>query len=135
MLEQLIKDFEIARNNCETVLYNGKPCPYSDVCIVEKTDATTFNDVCNGKAKYICAETTDCKRDYQFNSWNEKFGEKVKLMIDGRMTQRELAEKIGVTEVTLSRYITGKRTPKGPLIVKIAKALDVPVEDLIDFED
>ena len=33
MLEQLIKDFEIARNNCETVLYNGKPCPYSDVCI------------------------------------------------------------------------------------------------------
>ena len=135
MLEQLIKDFEIARNNCETVLYNGKPCPYSDVCIVEKIDATTLNDVCNSKAKYICAETIDCKRDYQFNSWNEKFVERVKLMIDGRMTQRELANKIGITEVTLSRYITGKRIPKAPLIVKMAKALDVPVEYLINFED
>ena len=57
------------------------------------------------------------------------------LLNKSGMTQRELAEKIGVTEVTLSRYITGKRTPKGPLIVKIAKALDVPVEHLIDFED
>ena len=67
--------------------------------------------------------------------WSKKFENKIKHCLTGKMTQRELADKIGISEVTLSRYITGKRMPKAPLIVKIAKALDVPVEHLIDFED
>ena len=31
------------------------------------------------------------------------------------ITQRELAERIGITEVSMSRYIRGDRTPKGPV--------------------
>lgn len=47
------------------------------------------------------------------------------------MTQRELAEKIGTTEVSVSRYVTGQRVPSGPLLFKIARALGCTVEDLM----
>ena len=47
------------------------------------------------------------------------------------MTQRELAEKIGTTEVSVSRYVTGKRVPSGPLLFKMARALGCTVEDLM----
>lgn len=43
-------------------------------------------------------------------------------------TQKELAEKIGVTEVTLSRASNGNTSL--PLLEKIASALGVSVSDL-----
>lgn len=50
------------------------------------------------------------------------------------MTQRALAEKIGVTEVTVSRYISGGRIPKGPLLVKMADVLKTTPEELCGEE-
>lgn len=48
------------------------------------------------------------------------------------MTQRELAEAIGATEVTVSRYLTGKRMPHAINLMKIAKALDVSIDYLME---
>lgn len=48
------------------------------------------------------------------------------------MKQSELAELIGTTEATLSRYENDKRVPKGETVFKIAKALNVSVEFLLD---
>lgn len=42
------------------------------------------------------------------------------------MKQIDLAKKLGMTEVTISRYINGTRTPKATTLKKIADALDVP---------
>lgn len=50
------------------------------------------------------------------------------------ITQRQLAEAIGATEVSVSRYISGDRIPKAPTCIKIAKVLDCSVEDLYSFE-
>ena len=36
------------------------------------------------------------------------------------LTQRELAAKVGVTEVSMSRYIKGERSPRGPILANIA---------------
>lgn len=47
------------------------------------------------------------------------------------LTQRELASKVGATEVSMSRYIKGKRVPKGPVVVSIAKALGISVDYLV----
>ena len=47
------------------------------------------------------------------------------------LTQRELANRVGVTEVSMSRYVNGARVPKGPIVVNIAKALGVSVEYLV----
>lgn len=46
------------------------------------------------------------------------------------ITQRELAEKIGVNEVSISRYVNGERIPKVTTGIQIAQALGCSVEDL-----
>lgn len=47
------------------------------------------------------------------------------------LTQRELAEIVGVTEVSMSRYINGERIPKGPIIANIATALHTTSDYLL----
>ena len=39
------------------------------------------------------------------------------------MKQRDLAEKAGVTEVSISRYVHGERMPKGNILAAMARAL------------
>ena len=62
-----------------------------------------------------------------------------RLLEERGMSQRELADKAGTTEVSMSRYIKGSRTPKGPLISRIAKVLGTDPNTILkgtelDFE-
>ena len=47
------------------------------------------------------------------------------------ITQRELAEAIGVTDTTISRYVCGDRIPKATEIVKIADYLNISADYLL----
>lgn len=47
------------------------------------------------------------------------------------MTQKELADKIGVTYVVVSQWENGRRNPKVKSLETIAKALDVPLHTLV----
>lgn len=47
------------------------------------------------------------------------------------MTQRALAKAVGVTEVTISRYIRDLREPKGEIISRIASVLGVSTDYLL----
>ena len=58
-----------------------------------------------------------------------------KLMIEREMTAADIARKTGMTQATLSRYINGKRTPNINSVIKIAKALNVPIELLVKGVD
>lgn len=51
------------------------------------------------------------------------------------ITQRELAEAIGTTEVSVSRYVNGDRIPKATTCIEIAKVLDCEFEDLYSVEN
>lgn len=50
------------------------------------------------------------------------------------MSQRELAKACKVTDVSMSRYVSGDRTPKGPIISQIARALGVTSDWLLGME-
>ena len=50
------------------------------------------------------------------------------------LTQRELARRVGVTEVSMSRYVKGVRRPKDPILAKIAMNLHTTPEYLLDQE-
>lgn len=64
------------------------------------------------------------------------FGKIVKKqLIDQDMLQKELAQKVGISEVTLSRYLTEERNPSLQTAVKIMLAAGiktVEVERLVD---
>ena len=59
-------------------------------------------------------------------------GRIAELLTQLNMTQRELAEKVDVTEVSMSRYIKGDRVPKGPVIANIAAALHTTTDYLLN---
>ena len=57
------------------------------------------------------------------------------LLNEQKMTQRELAEIVGVNEVSMSRYVNGARMPKGPVLVKIAEAMHTTSEELLNTDE
>ncbi len=57
------------------------------------------------------------------------------LLDEKDMTQRELAERIGVTEVTISRYINGERKPRIDIIGKIAEVFGVSIDYLLGYSN
>lgn len=66
---------------------------------------------------------------------NATLGTRISDLLDQQgLSQRELADKVGVTEVSMSRYIKGERTPKGPIIANIAKALHTTSDFLLGHE-
>lgn len=52
-----------------------------------------------------------------------------------KMTQKELAVRIGVTTATLSRYISGERLPKIDVVANMATALHTTSNYLLSQED
>lgn len=62
---------------------------------------------------------------------SKEMGERIALLLDEQgMMQKELAELIGISDATLSRYIAGSREPKPEVLVNIATALHTTSDDL-----
>lgn len=60
------------------------------------------------------------------------FGRRLADLLKWRhMTQRDLAAATGLTEGTISRYVSGTREPKAIIAAKIAKALNVSPQELL----
>ena len=55
----------------------------------------------------------------------------VELMENANMTQIELANKIGTTNVTISRYMSGERSPRIEIVAEIAKVFNVSIDYLL----
>ena len=53
-----------------------------------------------------------------------------KLLIDRGIKQTWLANRAGITDTALSEIVTGKRTPTLPVAKRIARALEMRVEDI-----
>lgn len=59
-------------------------------------------------------------------------GKKIKnLMKEKGLTEKELAQTIGVSQAMMSYVIGGLREPNVATLVRIARVLDVPVDELI----
>jgi transcriptional regulator with XRE-family HTH domain len=54
------------------------------------------------------------------------------LLFQRKMTQKELAKVTDITESAISHYIKGDRVPRGVNLIKIAKALGVTTDYLLD---
>jgi len=67
---------------------------------------------------------------------SNKLGDKIlKLCKQKGLKQRDLADKIGVTEVSVSRYIRGTRIPNANILKKMAEVLEVSVGEILGEKD
>ncbi len=63
---------------------------------------------------------------------NMTLGEKIRKARKRKMTQAELAEAIGVHEMTIRRWELGERSPNVGALQKIADALSIPLSEFTD---
>lgn len=63
------------------------------------------------------------------------FGEKLRLLRTGyKITQQQLAERLGVAKSVVSYYESGDRFPSFDVLVKIARTFHVTTDYLLDVE-
>ena len=63
-------------------------------------------------------------------------GQRLKKILDNQgMMQKELAEKIGVSEMVISRYMHGGRIISVPILVEICKTLNVSADYLLGLDE
>jgi putative transcriptional regulator len=53
----------------------------------------------------------------------------------GEMTQKDLADRVGVTRQTVLAIENGKYAPSLELAFRIARAFDVPLDQVFTFHD
>jgi len=56
------------------------------------------------------------------------------LLLEHNISQRELARKVGITEVSMSRYMNGERKPRELILEQIARNLQTTPEYLLGKE-
>lgn len=57
-----------------------------------------------------------------------------KYRLNSNMSQRELGEKLGISQQQIAQYENGKRIPKLKTLGKIAMALEVPLYELTEMD-
>lgn len=63
---------------------------------------------------------------------NEIIGKRIRnLLIENNITQKDLAERIGLTQATLSRNINGVHEPRADVIKQIADYFKVSVDYIL----
>lgn len=66
--------------------------------------------------------------------WRERFAKQLKIKMRNRnVDQRELARRINVSEISISRYRKARRTPPAHILVDMAIALECTVDELANF--
>ena len=66
----------------------------------------------------------------------DSFGQRLKAALSSRhMMQKELAEKIGVNEMAISRYVHGGRMVSVSILIDICKALNVSTDYLLGLSE
>lgn len=64
--------------------------------------------------------------------WNEKV---LQLMKQKGITQKDLSQRSGIAESSISRYLHSETLPRFDVVINFAKALDVETEYLLEEHD
>lgn len=76
----------------------------------------------------LLANTARERRESIRNIFRDNFADALE---DSGMTQKELADRLGIKEYTMSRYALGKSTPRASIVGDIAKLLDISPDKLV----
>ena len=84
---------------------------------------------------YLVCDQNDDSTDISEEEWREMFARNLnKKMRNVTMTQDRLAEKVGISQVAISKYVNGLATPSSLNLIKIAIALQCSIHELINID-
>ena len=99
-----------------------------DLLITEMEDGNVF--------LYDDIDNSIRRIDYDSESMTEancrhEFGKRLRrLMLRSGITQEDLSERTGISQASISTYMTGRNTPSFYNVVKIANVLNCSIDDL-----
>ena len=78
--------------------------------------------------------TCELLREVTEEVWRYRFGKRLfRKMSFAGLTRTELAEKSGISYISIVNYINGKRVPSVYQFEKLAQALGCTIDDLLNF--
>ena len=67
---------------------------------------------------------------------NNVLGKRIRELISSsKLSQRDLAQDIGVTESAISKYLSGERMPRGEILLNLVTALNTTSDYLLGHTD
>lgn len=61
-----------------------------------------------------------------------KFEERLRIIMNEQgLSQKELAIKSNITEASMSKYLSGERTPRVDVIINLSRALEITTDELL----
>lgn len=70
------------------------------------------------------------------DEWNAEFGRRLRAKLSrAMMSQKDLGEVTGISQSTISRFISGRGSPNAYQVGRLAAALKCSVAELVDFID
>ena len=85
----------------------------------------------------ILEETTSAfMREYiSEQEWLDMFSDNLRdILIEEGITQRDLADEMGVSEAAVSRYVKGERIPDLKSLINMSFVLGMSLDELMDFD-
>ena len=133
--EHMLKNFSLMYPSTSELVVNHKYIGDFEM-VFELSDGSKvrYDEYGNG-IETIKHSYYEDRTELSEEEWKKEFTRKLKkkLKLKG-VTQKELASAIEVSEVAISRYISGKRIPSMYTVIKIAKFFHCPIDDLTDFD-
>lgn len=68
--------------------------------------------------------------------WLDMFSDNlVNILKERNITQKELADKCGVSKSVISSFINKQKIPSLKTAINMSYALDINIDDLVNFDD
>lgn len=128
IVDDFVTHFPLVANDAVTWHPSGR----REITIKLKNGARiVFNDISKTIRRLPGPDAPEMSED----SWKTGFGRKLgHILASSNMSQTALAIETGISQVMISRYISGNSQPSAYTVTKIARALNCSIDELMDFE-
>lgn len=130
MNDQLLRNFSICypkvTERITAHYYNDQ---IHEIIFILDNDRVGYYDENENIVHYIFKNRNDISNE----EYKKEFSRRLSKLIWYKTTQIELAKVSGITQHMISKYATGKSVPTLVNIIKLANALDCPI-DMLMFE-
>ena len=118
----------------ESEVYDWRPGVHNELIVYLDDGAiVSYNCMSHNCAYIYRPDVSD--DDMTDEESKERFADNlVRIMDKHFMTQRELSEKSGISQVSINKYVHGVSTPTIIHVKRLARALKCSVTDLIYFD-
>lgn len=127
-MSYIYENFKLCFPNLAEKVVKYKETDKLEIIIELDDGRTAIYDDLNDTIRYLPVN----REEMTDEDYDREFGIRLfRLMLRSGMNQPALSSKTGITQSTLSAYINGKASPTIRTAIKIAKALDCSVDELV----